>query len=177
MRRLPVRLAGPALFALVGMTVVSAPGPVRAATHTVDIADFAFAPAELTITVGDTVTWTNRDAIEHTATSTSGAFDSGLLAQDESYSVTFTAPGTYDYLCTPHPMMTGRIVVVAAAQPSAAPTASVGVPGGGGALPDVAMPAPRTTSSATLIAGVLLASAGVTGVALFSRRQRRRQAR
>jgi amicyanin len=107
-------------------------GTARAATHAVDIAGFAFGPSDLTITVGDTVTWTNRDVVVHTATSTSGAFDTGDLGEGESASVTFTAPGTYDYLCTPHPTMTGRIVVVAAAA-TAAPTP--------GTIPNVAMPA------------------------------------
>jgi amicyanin len=97
-------------FLLAGTSVT-----VRGATYEIDIADFAFTPAELTIGVGDTVTWTNGDAVMHTATSVNGAFDSGELEPGDSYSLTFTAPGTYDYLCTPHPSMTGRIVVVAAA--------------------------------------------------------------
>jgi plastocyanin len=106
----------------------------RGATHEVAIADFAFAPATLTIAAGDTVTWSNEDAVAHTATSTTGAFDSGDLGQGESFSFTFATPGTYDYLCTPHPTMTGQIVVqAAAAAPTAAPTAA---PGG---VPDVAM--------------------------------------
>jgi hypothetical protein len=63
-----------------------------------------------------------------------GAFDSGDLEEGESYSLTFTTPGTYDYLCTPHPNMTGRIVVVAAAA-TAAPSA----PATGGGLPNVAI--------------------------------------
>ncbi len=66
-------------------------GSARAATHAVEISDFAFGPADLTVTAGDTVTWTNLDAVEHTATGT--IFDTGLLAQGESYSVTFMLPG------------------------------------------------------------------------------------
>jgi plastocyanin len=131
----------------------------RAATHAVTIADFAFAPATLTITAGDTVTWTNEGPVVHTATSTTGAFDSGDLAQGESYSLTFTAPGTYAYLCTPHPEMTGQIVVqAAAAAPSAAP--SPGEP-----LPDVAM-RPGWPTNAALLAGLLLlGGAGLAGIA------------
>ena len=87
----------------------------RAATHAVTIADFAFSPPMLTITAGDTVTWTNEDPVIHTATSATGAFDSGDLAQGASFSFTFTTPGTYAYVCTPHPDMTGQIVVQAAA--------------------------------------------------------------
>ena len=128
----------------------------RAATHAIDIADFAFAPALLTITVGDTVTWTNSDTLTHTATSVNGAFDSGDLDVGESYSLTFSAPGTYDYLCTPHPTMTGRIVVVAAA--------ATPVPSGGG-LPNVAMPA-TPDRTPLLIALGLLATVAAAGLAL-----------
>ena len=124
------------LLAAIILFVLGSLEIARGATHAVAIADFAFAPATLTITAGDTVTWTNEDQIEHTATSTTGAFDSGLLGQGASYSFTFTTPGTYAYLCTPHPSMTGQIVVQAAAAP--APTASAQA---GGPLPDVAMPA------------------------------------
>jgi amicyanin len=137
--------------------------PARAGTTVaVAIADFAFAPATLTIQVGDTVTWTNGDAVVHTATSTSGAFDSGDLDPGESYSITFTAPGTYDYLCTPHPSMTGRIVVESLTPPTAPPGA-VSEP-----LPNVAMPQPAG-SGAEL--GVL--ALGVAAVMAIGRRRRR----
>lgn len=138
------RLGAPAiaLAAAIGLLLLAATiaSPGRAgAAHAIEIVDFAFSPPSLTISIGDTVTWTNADSVVHTATSTSGAFDSGDLAQGASYSLTFTAAGTYDYLCTPHPSMTGTIVVEAAA-PTAAPTAAP--PAAGGALPDVAMPRP-----------------------------------
>ena len=134
----------------------------RAATHAVDISDFAFSPATLTITAGDTVTWTNGDPVIHTATSTTGAFDSGDLAEGESFSFTFTTPGTYDYLCTPHPTMTGQIVVHAAA--TAAPS-----PAGGGPVPDVAMATEWPANSALLV-GLLLV--GGAGLAVIARRPR-----
>ncbi len=119
--------------------------------HTVEIVDFAFAPAELTISAGDTVTFTNLDAVAHTATAIDGSWDTGLLDQNQSASITFTAAGTYDYLCTPHPSMTGRIVVVAASQP------------GGGSLPDVAMPRP-SPSPMVLLGLALLGLAGLLAV-------------
>ncbi|HEV2927474.1 MAG TPA: cupredoxin family copper-binding protein [Propionibacteriaceae bacterium] len=134
----------------------------RAATHAVTIADFAFSPPTLTITAGDMVTWTNEDQVVHTATSTNGSFDSGDLAQGQSFSFTFTTPGTYIYLCTPHPDMTGQIVVAAAAP---APTASTG----GGDIPDVAMPAGWQTS-ASVATGLLLL--GGAGLAVIARRPR-----
>ena len=129
-------------------------GPARAGSgHVVQIENFAYAPAELTIQAGDTVTWTNLDDQAHTATATDGSWDTGMLDQGASGSVTFTAPGTYDYLCTPHPTMTGRIIVVAAPAPT--PTT-----GGGGSLPDVAMSAGGGTSVLLMLLGTVLLGLG-----------------
>ena len=145
--------------------------PARGGTGTVvDIADFAFEPAELTITAGETVTWTNLDGVAHTATATDGSWDTGLLDEGESGSITFTTPGTYDYRCTPHPSMTGRIIVEAAtpatATPSAAPTATPGAapPASGGAIPDVAMPRSAGPVPAVLLGLTLVALAGLLAV-------------
>lgn len=84
----------------------------------VSIIDFGFEPATLTIKVGDTVTWTNTGQVAHTATSgdgdtetPSGVWNSGLLDPGESFSFTFTTPGTFDYYCIPHPFMQGQIIV------------------------------------------------------------------
>jgi plastocyanin len=79
----------------------------------VEIKDFAFTPQVLEIPVGTTVTWTNSDTTQHTATS-SGVFDSGVLAQGATFSFTFDTPGTFDYICSLHPNMTGQIVVTGA---------------------------------------------------------------
>lgn len=142
------------LLAAIVLFVLGSLEMARGATHAVAITDFAFSPATLTITAGDTVTWTNEDQLEHTATSTAGAFDSGLLGQGESYSFTFTTPGTYAYLCTPHPSMTGQIVVQAAAP---APTA--GATPVGGPVPDVAMPA--GSGEPLIVLGVLAVGAAL----------------
>jgi plastocyanin len=141
MRSVPFRRLIPALVAsaVVAVAALAGAGGARAGTsHEVDIVDFAFSPQTLVIQAGDTVTWTNLDVVEHTATGAS--FDSGLLAQGESYSLTFTTPGTYDYLCTPHPTMTGTIVVQAA--PTAPSAGATAAPSTGGGLPDVAMAVP-----------------------------------
>ena len=122
-----------AAVVLVGLA--GAAVPARAGTdHAVTIVDFAFDPPTLTIQAGDTVTWTNQDPVVHTVTSTSGAFDSGDLAQGEAYRLRCSAMRTFVYLCTPHPTMTGTVVVEAVA--TAAPTASPAV------IPNVALPAP-----------------------------------
>lgn len=146
--------------------------PARAgANNTVQIADFAFSPPTLTIVAGESVTWTNADPVVHTATSTSGAFDSGDLDPGESYSLTFATPGTYDYLCRPHPSMTGRVVVQAASAPTPAPTAA---PSGGGSIPNVAMrpPAPAVSRLAGIV--LLILGSLAAGRAGLRRRPRMR---
>ncbi len=80
-------------------------------TYTVNIQNFAFSPAEITIKKGDTVKWTNLDSVSHTVTSDNGKFDSGLLSQNASWSRTFSEAGTFEYHCTPHPYMTAKIIV------------------------------------------------------------------
>jgi plastocyanin len=96
-------------------------GVAVAATRTVTISDFAFSPRTLTINVGDTVRWRNSDPVAHTATATGGAFDTGNIDQGESRTVRFTVAGTYRYICTPHPTMTGTIRVRAASGGSGLP--------------------------------------------------------
>lgn len=159
-----------AATAIAVASLMAAAGARAGTSHTVDIADFAFSPATLTIQVGDTVTWTNLDTVQHTATSTSGAFDSGLLDQNGSYSFTFTQPGTYDYLCTPHPYMTGQIVVQAA--PAATPAANQDT-GGGGGIPDVSMAAPEPMDLRVPVGlALLVAAAGAAGVLRWRRATR-----
>jgi LPXTG-motif cell wall-anchored protein len=85
-----------------------------AASTGVTIDDFAFSPSSVTIDVGDTVTWTNRDPTQHSATAEDGSFDTGLLRRGQSGSHTFDEAGTFRYVCTPHPNMKGTIIVRAA---------------------------------------------------------------
>ena len=81
----------------------------------VSIDNFSFSPATLTVKAGTTVTWTNRDDIPHGIASSNSAFKrSQALDTDDSYSFTFTAPGTYQYFCYLHPHMVGSVVVQAA---------------------------------------------------------------
>lgn len=71
-----------------------------------------FAPARLEISAGTTVIWTNKTDTSHTVTGDDLAFeDSGPFGLGETYSQTFAEPGTYSYFCSPHPFMTGTIVV------------------------------------------------------------------
>jgi plastocyanin len=80
-------------------------------TAEVKIDNFSFGPAALTVPVGTTVTWTNRDDIPHTVVSTDDAFKSKVLDTDEKFSFTFSKAGSYPYFCSIHPKMTGKVVV------------------------------------------------------------------
>jgi len=81
-------------------------------TSTVSIDNFSFGPQTLTVKAGTTVTWTNKDDIPHGIGATNNAFPkSKALDTDDSYSFTFTTPGTYQYFCYLHPKMVGSIVV------------------------------------------------------------------
>jgi amicyanin len=79
----------------------------------VKIDNFSFGPTSLTVSVGSTVTWTNRDDIPHTVVSSDDpkVFKSKVLDTDEKFSFTFTKAGTYAYFCSIHPKMTGKVIV------------------------------------------------------------------
>jgi|SRR6266446_3034596 len=79
----------------------------------VKIDNFSFGPVTLTVPVGATVTWTNRDDIPHTVVSTDDAktFKSKVLDTDEKFSFTFSKAGTYPYFCSIHPKMTAKVIV------------------------------------------------------------------
>ena len=73
---------------------------------------FAFAPANIVVDAGTTVTWTNRDGVGHTVTSDGGSeLQSPLLGQTQTFSHTFDEPGQYRYYCEPHPFMRGLVTV------------------------------------------------------------------
>ena len=82
----------------------------RAEDVAVHIDNFVFEPAQLTVKVGQTVTWTNRDDIPHTVVC-AGKFRSKAMDTDGTFSFTFTAAGEYKYFCSLHPHMTGAVKV------------------------------------------------------------------
>jgi plastocyanin len=85
---------------------------------TVKIDNFAFAPPDLTIAAGTTVTWKNDDGEVHKVQDDHKRFASAALDTDDSYSHTFATPGVYHYFCSIHPYMVGKIVVKSARPPS-----------------------------------------------------------
>lgn len=110
------------------------PPPPPPEEVTIEIKNFAFVPANVSVEPGTKVTWTNRDTLQHTATSdaTGVPIDSPYLNQGDSWSFTFNQNGTYAYHCTPHPFMTGVVIV--------------GSGGGGGGVP---IDLPHDTYNAT----------------------------
>jgi len=89
--------------------------PAYAEDSQISIKDHLFTPSTLTISTGTKVTWTNHDQDPHTVVgrSTQQPFHSSALDTNDTYSYTFTEPGTYQYFCTLHPMMVGKIIVTA----------------------------------------------------------------
>lgn len=85
--------------------------PVTGVTQ-VTMQSNTFEPASIQVRAGTTVTWTNQDSVPHTVTfQRTGMQGSGLLAHGQTFTYTFTTPGTYTYLCTVHPTMVGTVVV------------------------------------------------------------------
>ncbi|ANN15082.1 copper-binding protein [Amycolatopsis orientalis] len=120
MRRL-TGFACAAIF-LILQAIYLAP-PSKAATQQVMMQDYAYGPASLTVRVGDTVTWMQHDQAPHDVVTTSApvAFRSPQLSAGQSWSHTFTKPGTYSYYCSVHPDMRASVTVLAAETPTKQP--------------------------------------------------------
>jgi plastocyanin len=82
-----------------------------ASGNDVAIADFAFAPANLSVPTGETVTWTNMDDVAHTVSADNDAFDSGAFGAGTTFQLTAGPPGAYTYFCQIHPFMKGTLTV------------------------------------------------------------------
>jgi plastocyanin len=82
-----------------------------ASTAQVSVDNFTFSPPTLTVMAGTTVTWTNADDIPHTIVAQDRSFRSKALDTDGRFSFTFTAAGEYDYFCSLHPHMVGKVIV------------------------------------------------------------------
>lgn len=80
-------------------------------SYRVIIEDMRFNPRTLRVHRGDRITWINRDPFPHTATAANGAFDSHLIAPDGSWTYVARKAGRYDYACTLHVTMKGRLEV------------------------------------------------------------------
>jgi plastocyanin len=98
------------LIATPTVALAAAVALAASAPHEVAIEGMQFKPASLNVTRGDTVTWNNKDMVPHTATA-AGKFDSGNIAPGKSFSRRMEQPGEFDYVCTYHPGMKGKVVV------------------------------------------------------------------
>jgi plastocyanin len=76
-----------------------------------DPTSWGYAPTSATVAAGQPVTFTNSGTFAHDAAATDGSWNVPLLDPGASAQVTFTTPGTYTYICTPHPWMQGTIIV------------------------------------------------------------------
>lgn len=143
---------------------ISVRGAAPRATDAVTVKNFTYMSANLTINVGDTVTWTNTDSAPHTATSDSPLFDTGTLTTGQSASFTFTTPGTFPYHCTIHPFMTASVTVNGSAAPPVlthlTASATVGVKF---SYTITATGTQPITFSATLPSGLTLSNATISG--------------
>jgi plastocyanin len=99
-------LSGPILGATLAFGVVAAQE-----ANTVIIDNFTFTPKELSVSVGTTVKWVNHDDIPHTVVDTNKSFRSKPLDTNDTFSFTFATAGTFNYFCSLHPQMVGKIVV------------------------------------------------------------------
>ena len=113
------------MAALLASVLVFSAGPSSAAGVSVDISNYAFSPATLTVPAGTTVTWTNEDTAPHTVTSKSGGtLNSPTLNKGDSWSFTFTTPGSYEYFCAIHPDMVGTVIVTGGSATSTSTSAT-----------------------------------------------------
>jgi plastocyanin len=95
-----------------GLAVWTAPAAsIETKANTVSIVNFQFTPAEVTIAPGESVTWVNDDGAPHGLEYHDGSAGKDLLLPGASYNRRFDQPGTYDYNCSVHPYMTGRVIV------------------------------------------------------------------
>ena len=103
--------AGGFWFVGVACATLGLPPKPHPRPHPVAITDFTFSPAELTVSVGDSVTWTNGDALRHSTSADSGAWSSPEMARGEHYTYVAARAGQFSYRCSAHPVMRGTLVV------------------------------------------------------------------
>lgn len=139
--RIAAVLAG-SLAALSIAFAIDAPA-AGAATQEVTMSNYSFGPTDLTVHVGDSVTWTNRDTAPHDVTTTSApvAIHSPTLTKGKSWTYVFTSPGTYRYICSIHPDMLATVTVLA---PPKASTTTAAAPAQRTAAPIRSSPARRS---------------------------------
>jgi len=148
------------------VAVFGGAGVALAADHAVAISGFSYSPGSVTVAVGDTVTWTNSDAQAHTATADDGSWNAGTLTNGASGTVTFSTAGTFRYVCSIHPEMSGTVTVQAAAGGGDGGAGATTPPTDTEGAASAAAGAPTGGGPTSLAAGLLLAGAWVLGLAI-----------
>jgi plastocyanin len=112
-RRIPVSRLIRSAVALVLFASLASTASATAAPriHHVAIEGATFTPATITIALGDTVVWTNKDPYPHTVTSKDGHFDSKELPPDKTFRLKPATKGEFHYICMLHQTMHGTLVV------------------------------------------------------------------
>jgi amicyanin len=87
------------------------PAIAQEKTTEIHIDNFAFTPAEITVSPGTTITWENRDDIPHNVVASDKTFRSKVMDTEQKFSFTFGSPGVYEYFCALHPHMKGKVIV------------------------------------------------------------------
>jgi plastocyanin len=152
LRSIRVVATASAMLASLALAPLASAQPAPAQSVTID--SFAFAPQEISVPTGATVAWVNaQSGVRHTATSLDGAFDSGILATNDTFTFTFAQAGDFGYQCEIHPSMQGTIHVLAedASVAQAAPTTVIAPP---------PIPTPTTVAPAAVPAATPTASYG-----------------
>ena len=168
------RLLQLATLSLVALLAFAPPAWAQGQEVTVRMEDNFFAPANITVEPGTTVTWVQSGNNPHTTTSYDGLWDSGLLpgGSRQRFSFTFEEPGTYDYFCIPHEDL-GMIgsVTVTGGTATASPTATATASPTATALSDTGGPPVTSPLITTLAASLALAVFGVTALLALLRRR------
>ena len=154
------------LLPLALLSVAALAAPALAEDRTVAAPDYKFAPKNVSIDVGDTITWRNNGVAQHSATANNGSFDTGVFGPGASRSHTFSQAGSFSYFCTVHGQSQSGTVTVASTggggggggdQSEAAAVASEDAAGSSSSLPSTG-----SNAIPPMVAGLLLLLAGLS---------------
>jgi plastocyanin len=162
----------------------SAPKAKKSSSASVSMVNFAFSPSSVTVNVGDTVTWSNKDDAPHNATADDGSFSTPDINKGQSASHRFTQAGTFSYICTIHPNMHGTVRVLSSSSGgsggSAGSSGSSQSESAAVASPDAAgdantLPMTGLAAGALALVGLAMLSSGLLVRVLHRRGGRGRQ--
>ena len=145
-------------------------GAHKSANASVTMGDFFFSPSSVTVAIGDTVTWHNNGQAPHNATADNGSFSTPDLNNGGSASHRFNSAGTFSYICTIHPQMTGTVRVLSSSSGGKS-GGSAGSSSSGSGISEssaVASPDAAGTSSTLPMSGLAAGAMALVGIALLA---------